>query len=125
MPGKLLKKLFKKSGKTSSVVKNTKNVKIPKGQGNNAAFKNVVTEQHNVNPNLPKWLNEMVYKIRDKGTIRDMRWKHSNPEGYHYNIIRKNKPFSGTGSNQFGGEQVVNSKGMKVPGMYKDGGRKS
>jgi hypothetical protein len=69
-------------------------------------------------------LKEIKYQVRDKGTIRDMRWKKSNPEGYHYNMIRKNKPYSGTGSNQFGGEQVVNHKGMKVPGMYKDGKEK-
>ena len=65
-------------------------------------------------------LKEIKYNVRDKGTVRDMRWKEKNPEGYHYNMIRKNKPYSGTGSNQFGGEQVVNSKGMKVPGMYKN-----
>jgi len=63
---------------------------------------------------------EVKYQVRDKGTVRDMKWKKSNPEGYHYNMIRKNKPYSGTGSNQLGGEQVVNSKGMKVPGMYKN-----
>ena len=67
-------------------------------------------------------LKEIKYNVRDKGTIRDMKWKERNPEGYHYNMIRKNKPYSGTGSNQYGGEPVFNKKGMRVPGMVQDGG---
>ena len=121
MPGKFIKKLLKKGTKgatkgASKVVKN-KNV-------NTSAFKggtkidNVDVSNLNVNKKLPKWLNEMVYNIKDKGTIRDMRWKATNPEGYHYNMIRKGKPFSGK---QHGGP-VFNSKGMRVPVMVQDGG---
>ena len=43
-------------------------------------------------------------------------WINNNQD-----MIRKGKPFSGTGSNKYGGEPIYNHKGMKVPGMRMGG----
>jgi hypothetical protein len=62
---------------------------------------------------------EVKYQLFDKGTIRDWKWQRDNPEGYHWNMIRKGRDFDGGNTRKQHGGPIYNHKGMKVPGMRK------
>ena len=102
----------------------------PKGGSKKPVPKGTVPKIPKINPRVVSkdkglWekvknvLGEAKYQVFDKGTIRDWKWQRDNPEGFHWNMIRKGRDYDGGNTRKKHGGPVYNHKGMKVPGMRK------